>query len=62
MPVDLQEEMTKLELGISQNEWDSYSHCTRVKIIASQIIKNRIELIRRIYDFLERNKQKATSK
>ena len=62
MPNDLQEEMTKLDLNISNSEWNTYSCSEKGRLLAASIIKNRIEMVRRIYDFLETNKRAAMSK
>lgn len=62
MPNDLQEEITKLDLNISNSEWDTYSCSEKGKLLAASIIKNRIELVRRIHDYLETNKRNAMSK
>lgn len=57
MPLDYQMESTRLELNIPKREWDSYTFAEKGKIMAVQIIQNRIELIKRVHQYLEDNKK-----
>ena len=52
-------ESVRLELKIPKREWDSYSCAEKGKIMAVQAIQNRLELVRRINDSLERNRKDA---
>lgn len=59
MPFELQEEFTRSELKISPSEWEMYSPRIKGKTIATEIIKGRVETIRRIYEHFNKNKRGA---
>jgi hypothetical protein len=59
LPIDFQMESVRLELQIPKREWDGYSCAEKGKIMAVQIIQNRIELIKRVHQYLEDNKKSA---
>lgn len=59
MEFSLQEEFTRSDLKVSPIDWNGLDAETKGKCIAVEIVKDRIEFIRRIHDTMERNKKSA---
>lgn len=60
LPVDLNLEMLKINLGISPSEWEGLDLEEQGRLLASKIISQQIETVERYYSTINRNKRNAS--